>query len=93
MFTARQFSDAKLALRVYEMVGRPSPATFARMIQQNLLRNCPIGIDDAKRALKIYGADVNALRGKTVRTTPQRAPGAEVIMDIPDDILDLHKKK
>ena len=92
LFTARQVSDAKLALRLYEMVGRPSQATFARMIQQNLLRNCPIGIEDAKRALRIYGPEVNALRGKTVRTTPKRAPGFEVIAEIPQDILSLHKE-
>ena len=33
MFTARQVSDAKLALQVYKTVRRPFPATFARMIQ------------------------------------------------------------
>ena len=39
----------------------------------------------------MHGPEVNDLRGKTVRTTPQRAPGAEAILAIPDDILDLHK--
>ena len=91
MYTARQVSDAKLAVRLYEMVGRPSQATFARMIQQNLLRNCPIGIEDAKRALKIYGPEVNALRGKTVRTTPKHVPGAEAITEFPPEILSSHK--
>jgi hypothetical protein len=66
-YTNRQVNDADLAKRVYAMVGRPSHATYIKMIRENQIDGCPITVDDANRAVKIYGTDVSALRGKTVR--------------------------
>jgi hypothetical protein len=60
------------------LVGRPSHATFINMIQKNLLKNCPVTVDDAKHALKIYGSNIAALRGKTTRTTPKHVPSDQL---------------
>jgi hypothetical protein len=77
-FTNRQVNDADLAKRVYAMVGRPSHATFLKMIRENMIDGCPITVDDANRALKIYGPDVSALRGKTVRRQVEHVPSNQV---------------
>jgi hypothetical protein len=73
-YTTRQVNDADLAKRVYSLIGRPSHAAFVKMIRENQLDGCPITVDDANRALKIYGTDLSALRGKTVRRQVDHVP-------------------
>ena len=41
------------------------------LLETHYFRNCPLTVDDAKRALHIYGPDVESLKGKTVRKTPK----------------------
>jgi Reverse transcriptase (RNA-dependent DNA polymerase) len=53
------------------------------MIEQNQLVGCPITVDDANRALKIYGSDVPTLRGKTVRKTPEHIPSNQERTELP----------
>jgi hypothetical protein len=90
MYTKRQNKDADLATRVYELVGRPSHATFTAVIRENQLRNCPINVDDANHALHINGTNVDALRGKTTRTTPDHIPSNQ-IRPLPSKILEKHR--
>ena len=53
--------------------------------------NCPITVDDAKRALHIYGPDVESLKGKTVRNRP--VPIEDMTrVDIPNTIKILHPR-
>ena len=89
LYTARQIHDARLARRIYALVGRPSHATFIRLIRENLLHHCPITVADANRALHIYGPDIGSLRGKTTRVTPDHVPEPDAF-PIPREILDLH---
>jgi len=89
LYSQRQLENAELARRVYELVGRPSHATFTKMIRENQLKHCPITVEDANRALHIYGPDVAALRGKTTRTTPTHVP-PDQIRPLPLDIIQAH---
>jgi Zinc knuckle len=77
-FTTRQVNDADLAKRVYALVGRPSHATFLKMIRENMIDGCPITVDDANRTVKIYRPDRSALRGKTVRRQVEHVPSNQV---------------
>jgi hypothetical protein len=90
LYTRRQLKSADLAKWVYELVSRPSHATSLKMIRENQLQNCPITAEEANRALKIYGTDVAALRGKTTRTTPTHVP-SDQIRPLPFEILDAHR--
>ena len=36
-------------------------------LDENLIINCPLTGDDAKRAINIYGADLGTLKSKTVK--------------------------
>jgi hypothetical protein len=61
------------------------------MIRENQVRNCPITVDDANRAIKIYGPDVAALRGKTTRTTPTHVT-SDQLRPLSFNILYAHKE-
>ena len=91
--TRCQLKCADLVKQACELVGRPSHATFLKMIHENQLKNCPITVDAANRALMIYGPDIAALHGKTTqttRTTPAHVPSKQT-RPLPFSILDAHK--
>ena len=52
---------------------------FKEMIKNNLILNCPVTLDDIERASKMYGANIAALKGKTVRTNSEPVIDVEVI--------------
>ena len=89
LYTPRQLERAKEAQCAYIMIGRPSIHMFKSMIQQNMIRNCPINTDDIKRAMHIYGVDLGATKRKT---TSKMAPhiNNDNIMPGSQDILDAH---
>ena len=41
-----------------------------RIVQLNMIKNCPITEDDIVVAKKIFGKDIAALKGKATRTAP-----------------------
>ena len=80
LFTPRQVTSADLARGLYRKLGRPSEADFYSILTKNLIRNCPVTPDDARRAFRIYGPDVATLKGKMTRTTAApRAPTFEAV--------------
>jgi hypothetical protein len=67
-FTRREIQGADRARDLYRKLGRSSEQEFMDILTKNLIINCPVTPDDAKRALKIYGPDVATIKGKTVKT-------------------------
>lgn len=57
---------------------------------KNQLQNCPITVNDANRAIKIYGPDIAALCRKTTQTSPAHVPSYQ-LRPLPLNILDAHK--
>ena len=49
-FTARQVASADAARKLYRLLGRPGYARFLTALRENQILNCPITIDDARRA-------------------------------------------
>ena len=41
------------------------------MIHSNQIKNCPITVEDVATASKIWGENVDALKGKTTRRKPE----------------------
>ena len=72
--TRREIERADRARALYKMIGRPSEQEFVDILQKNLIRNCPVTVDDAKRALQIYGPDTATLKGKTVKKKKHPEP-------------------
>jgi len=88
-FTKRQFEDAKQARRLYHIVGCPTVENFKHILRQNIIKNCPVTVEDVNIAEKIFGPDIGALKGKTVRKAPIRVK--EDLVEIPPEIYDKHK--
>ena len=57
------------ARKLYQIIGTPSIKDFKAIVQGNLIKNCPITIDDINLAEKIFGKDIPAIKGKTTRHT------------------------
>ncbi len=69
------------------MIGRPSQQQFEFILNNNLIRNCPVTVNDAWRALIIYGPDVPAIKGKTIK--PVHVP-TTIPSSVPLPILSDH---
>ena len=50
-YTPREIQGADRARVLYRNIGRPSESEFTAILEQNLIRNCPVTPDDARRAL------------------------------------------
>ena len=59
------------------------------MIKTNLILNCPVTLDEIERASKIYGANIAALKGKTVRTKSD--PVISDYIAVPEAVLHANK--
>ena len=88
-FTAKQVKQADAAREFRKQLSYPGYKKYFRLLETNYFRNCPITVDDAKRALHIYGPDGESLKGKMTRRRPQRI-GEAIMINIPDTIKELH---
>ena len=90
-YSPREVEGADRARTLYRQLGRPSQRDFLDALTNNVIRNCPVTPEDARRALKIYGPDPATLKGKTVKR-PTAAVPQQTITDIPDHIKQEHKR-
>ena len=91
LFTRRQVRDPKRARSLYQKILRPtSQADFQTISRQNLIRNCPVTPDDAKRALQIFGPDVAVPKGNM--TTPSASAGVPgtLPLALPHTVAEFH---
>ena len=68
--TKRQTGRAKVARNLCQMMMFPSVTDFKKATKMNFIHNCPVTVDDIDVAEDIFGKDICALKGKTVRKTP-----------------------
>jgi hypothetical protein len=88
-FSQRDYLRAVTARELLCKIGRPSQKTFLRIIERNLIPNCPVTRRDAINAEIIFGPDIGSLKGKTVRrSTPAVVP---VLNDLPADIMSQYR--
>ena len=66
-YTKRDYDNAMLARSIQKTIGRPSTATFLKIVENNQLPNIPITRQDILAAEYILGPDEGSLKGKTVR--------------------------
>ena len=89
-FTKRQVERAKAARRALGMVGYPSSKDFKAMVRTNLIKNCPVTVDDINTAERIFGPDLPTLKGKTVRQQSDAVVSDYV--HVPPEIKQLNKR-
>lgn len=72
LFSPREVADAEKARRLFIVACRPSWADFLSTLSRHSIAGCPVTVQDAQNALKIFGQDLGVLKGRTVREVPER---------------------
>ena len=54
----------------------------------NAIKDCPITIEDITIAEKVFGKDINSLKGKTTRS--KSVPVVHDVIEIPPEIMQQH---
>jgi len=88
-YTNADYSRAKQARELQIKIGRPSTKQFLKIIDRNLLKNCPVSRADVLAAEDIFGPDVGSLKGKTVRRKPHRV--RPVFSNLPTEVMARYK--
>lgn len=69
-FTKMEIKSTELARNLYATLIHPSMKDYKWAIQSNQIKNCPVVTQDVDNAQKIWGKDIDALKGKTTRSKP-----------------------
>jgi hypothetical protein len=88
-FTKRQINEAEVARSLYSKLNYPSWKDFKWIIRSNQIKDCPVTVNHVDTALKIWGKNVAALKGKTTWMKPDLA--ARNFVKVPVELLKLHK--
>jgi hypothetical protein len=89
-FTRREIEAADKARALYRKIGPPSEQDFNQILDDNLIRNCPVTSNDARRALHIYGPAIGTLKGRTVKRQNRGIQNYQPIL-IPSPIIEKYK--
>ena len=82
--TKRQFERAKTARDLLHNLGYYSLKDFKADITMNLIKNCPVTLEDINNSEKIFGADIPSMKGKITRQKP--IPVVQDMIDIPQEL-------
>ena len=91
LFSRREVDAADVARALYRKIGRPGKEAFEQILRRNLIRNCPVTPDDAKRAILIYGPDVATLKGKMTRRAAAARVPTYMAVPLPPPIEEHHR--
>jgi hypothetical protein len=66
---------------LYHILGCPTVENFKAILRQNIIKNCPVTIEDVVTAEKIFGPDIGSFKGKSTRSKP--IPVKRDLIEIP----------
>ena len=89
-FAKQQIKSADDACNIQVGLTYPSTEDLKRIVQANMLKDCPVTHQDVDVAIKIWGPCVALLKGKTVRCKPPVVQ--QDIIEVPREIWQLCKK-
>jgi len=87
-YTIKEYSDAVHARSLQNIIGRPNKQDFIKYMEWNMIPNCPVTKADIIRAEDIFGANIGALQGKTVRKKSTRV--MTTVHELPAEIAQHH---
>ncbi len=88
-WSPRQVARAKKARRLHQNIGTPSICDCKAVVQANMIKNCPVTMEDIKIAEQICSPAVNVLKGKTTRKKP--APVVNDCIEVPKSLWMKHQ--
>jgi hypothetical protein len=88
-YTKREYRDAVLARKIQNILMFPGVQSYTKIADSRLIANCPIGRSDIAAAERIFGPNLGALKGKTVKRTS--VPVAGGIEGVPPSILERYQ--
>jgi hypothetical protein len=89
-YTQRKFEQAKRAQELYHIVGTLTIELFKKLIKMNAKKNCPVTTEDVNNAMKIFGAYMSSLRGKSTRRKSTLV--REDVIEIPEELILQNRK-
>jgi hypothetical protein len=89
-FANRKIKGAELVRTLYKTLSYPSMKDFKWVIRNNQIKDCPVTIQDIDVAMKIWGKNIAALKGKTTRSKTH--PVARDDVKVLKELLKLHKE-
>ena len=88
-YTSREVREAYTAREAQARLGHPSTEQMRQLVSSNSLLNCPVTPQAITNAISIFGPDLGSLRGKSVRSSPDRVVVETV--SVPDDYFRLNR--
>lgn len=85
-YTKREYRDAVLARKIQNIIMFPGVQAYTKIADSKLLPNCPIGRHAIVAAERIFGPNLGALKGKTVKRGS--IPVAECTNGVPPSLLE-----
>ena len=89
-YTRREILRAKRARRLYHILTAPDMVELKVLLRQNIMRSCPVEVDDVNLVDAIFGKDVPTLKGKSTR--PKTKQTKDVKIELPEE-LESRKKE
>ena len=86
----QQQGRVRAASKMLHALGAPTLEDLKSVIRMNLIRNNKVTTEDVTLALKTLGPDVATIKGKTTRRKP--LPVVDNIIEIPDELLNIHRE-
>ena len=88
--TPRQVQRAKQAREFLCTTATPSLRDLKAIIKMNLVKDCPITVEDVNLAEAMFGSDIGVLKGKTTRS--KAAPNISDLMEIPKLLIRTNRR-
>jgi len=88
-YSVRQYSLAKKACKLQDIIGRPSTEDYRKYVEGNMIPNCNVTRQDILRAEDIFGPNLGSVKGKTTRQ-----PTSHINItwtQVPEDILQSYR--
>ena len=70
IYNKREVKKVKEVNSLSELLSFPSQDNSKSILTHNLIKDCSLTVDDHRRVVVIYGLDLGAVKGKTVRFKP-----------------------
>ena len=84
-YSKKQIDRAMRARVTYRTLGSLTIENFKKVLQQNLIKNCPVTLEDVEIAEDIFGPDILALRGRSTQRKPPVVVNDQ--MEIPPEMI------